>query len=469
MLKAPIKTCIHLKVMLIILNNLKKAEREMAKPRRLFPSALFLVLCLTGTFSLSTPLWAQSSGNLPPDLQNLINEALKANAEVKQMASLAGAAKETIKPAGALEDPTVSFGMTNIPTDTFALNQDPMTQKMLELSQKFPFPGKRRLRSEVAAEQAKSETLAYKDKANEIRAKVVMSYWNLALAYAGFDIVQKNKQIWEQVVQVTETSYKVGQGMQADVLQAQVELGNYLDRLLQYKQRQESSQADLNALRSQPPQTPVGRPQPLRPRTFTLKLDDLFAQAEARPQLQALKALVAKQQKAVDLAKKEYFPDATVSLGYAFRETLGPPVNLKQADMFSGGVMFNLPVWQGSKIKPKIREEQERQTAAKEAVQNTWNQVAAAIKDRYAKLMRLAQQITLYNQGIIPQARQAAEASLASYQVGSLGFTQLYQNQIAAYNAELTMQEYLKDFEENWAELEWLAGVELPRPPGGKK
>jgi outer membrane protein TolC len=411
----------------------------------------------------------RAQSNLPQDLQNLINEALKSNAEVKQMASLAGAAKETVKPAGALEDPTVSFGMNNIPTDTFALNQDPMTQKMLELSQKFPFPGKRRLRSEVAAEQAKSEVLAYQDKANEIRAKVVMSYWNLALAYAGFDIVQRNKQIWEQVVQVTETRYKVGQGMQADVLQAQVELGNYLDRLLQYKQRQESSQADLNALRSQPPQTSVGRPQPLRPRPFVLKLDDLLAQAEARPQLQALKALVAKQQKAVNLAKKEYFPDATVSLGYAFRETLGPPVNLKQADMFSGVVMFNLPIWQGSKIKPKIREEQERQTAAKEAVQNTWNQVAAAIKDRYAKLMRLAQQITLYNQGIIPQARQAAEASLASYQVGSLGFTQLYQNQIAAYNAELTMQEYLKDFEENWAEMEWLAGVELPRPPGGKK
>lgn len=441
----------------------------MTKPRRLFPRALFLVLCLTGTFSLSTPLWAQSNGNLPLDLQNLINEALKANAEVKQMGSLANAAKETIKPAGALEDPTVSFSMLNLPTDTWAMNQDPMTQKMLELSQKFPFPGKRRLRSEVAAEQAKSEDLAFRDKANEIRAKVVMSYWTLALAYASFDIVQKNKQFWEQVVQVAETRYKVGQGMQPDVLQAQVELGSYLDRLFQYKQRQESSQADLNALRSQPPQTPVGRPQPLKPRPFALKLDDLLAQAEARPQLQALKTLVAKQQKAVDLAKKEYFPDATISLGYAFRETLGPPVNLKQADMFSGGVMFNLPVWQGSKIKPKIREEQERQTAAKEAVHNTWNQLAAAIKDRYAKLMRLAQQITLYNQGIIPQARQAAEASLASYQVGSLGFTQLYQNQIAAYNAELMMQEYLKDFEENWAELEWLAGIELPRPPGGKK
>ena len=45
---------------------------------------------------------------------------------------------------------------------------------------------------------------------------------------------------------------------------------------------------------------------------------------------------------------------------------------------------------------------------------------------------------------------------------------QLYQNQIAVYNAEMQLQEYLKDFEENWAELEWLVGAELPRPAGGK-
>ena len=429
---------------------------------------LGLVLGLGG--GAGSQAWAQTANaGLPPDLQALIAESLKANAGVKQMASLASAAKETIKPAGALEDPTVSFNMTNIPTDTWRLNQDPMTQKMLELSQKFPFPGKRRLRSEVAAEQAKSEDLAYRDKANEIRAKVAIDYWGLALAYAGFDIVQQNKQFWEQVVQVTETRYKVGQGMQADVLQAQVELGNYLDRLFQWKQRQESLQANLNALRSKPPQTPVARPQPLNPRPVNLKLDDLLTQAEVRPQLQALKALVAKQEKAVDLAKKEYFPDATVSLGYAFRETLGPPVNMKQADMFAGGVMFNIPIWQASKIKPRIREEQERQAAAQETVHNTWNQLAAAIKDRHAKLLRLAQQITLYNQGIVPQARQAVEASLASYQVGSLGFERLYQNQIAAYNAELTMREYLKDFEENWAELEWLVGAELPRSAGGSK
>ena len=124
--------------------------------------------------------------------------------------------------------------------DTWRLNQEPMTQKMLELSQKFPFPGKRRLRSEVAEEQSHSDEYVYKDKANEVRAKVVIAYWGLSLAHTNYDLTQKNKQFWEQVVQVTETRYGVGQGMQADVLQAQVELGNYLDRLFQWTQKQES-------------------------------------------------------------------------------------------------------------------------------------------------------------------------------------------------------------------------------------
>ena len=194
-------------------------------------------------------VWAQApNAGLPPDLQTLIVEALQANAEIKQMRGQFTASQETIRPAGALDDPEIGFSMKDIPTDNWALNREPMTQKMLELSQKFPFPGKRRLRSEVAGEQAHADEYVYKDKVNEVRTKVVIAYWGLSLAQTNFDLTQKNKQVWEQVVQVAETRYKVGQGMQADVLQAQVELGNYLDRLLQWTQKQESFRADLNEI-----------------------------------------------------------------------------------------------------------------------------------------------------------------------------------------------------------------------------
>jgi outer membrane protein TolC len=438
----------------------------MATWKRQFFSALPLFLTLL--------LWPgaarlQEGSGLPPDLQALIREALKANAEVRQMRALHAASKEAVRSAGALEDPDFAFILRDIPVDTWSFNKEDMTQKMLELTQKVPFPGKRRLRSEVAASQADSDGHTYQDKANEVRAKVVAAYWTLSLAHTGYALTQKNKQFWEQVVRVAETRYGVGQGQQADVIQSQVELGNYLDRLLQWTQRQESARADLNALRSQPPQTPVSPPAPLKPRPFTLNLEQLLAQAQARPQLQALKALIAKQEKAVDLAKKDYFPDFTIGVAYGFRENLGPPLNAKQPDMFSSKVMVNLPIWHGSKIKPRIREEQAKQEAAKDAHLSALNQLSAAIKDRHAKLQRLSRQISLFHQGIVPQARQAATASLSSYQVGTLDFAQLYQSQIAVYMAELQLQEYLKDFEENWAELEWLVGAELPRPTGDKK
>ncbi len=429
------------------------------------PLRMLLVLALAFFLSMAIPLGAQGSGNLPGDLQALLEEAMKANSEVRQMHSLHTASKEAVSSAGALDDPEAAFLIKDLPTDTWSFSQDDMTQKMFELSQKIPFPGKRRLRSEVADSQAQADGYTYRDKVNEIRAKVIMGYWGLSLAYASYDLTQKNKQFWEQVVQVAETRYGVGRGMQADVLQAQVELGNFLDRLFQWTQKQEALRADLNALRSRPPQTPLERPQALKPRPFSLKLEDLLAQAEARPQLQALKALMAKQEKAVDLAKKDYFPDFTIGVNYGLRENRE---DLKRSDMFGTKFMINLPIWHGSKIKPRIREELAKQAASKDAYRSAFNQISAMIKDRHAKLQRLSQQISLFHQGIVPQARQAVSAALASYQVGALDFAQLYQSQIAVYNAEIQLQEYLKDFEENWAELEWLVGQELPRPLGGK-
>jgi len=184
--------------------------------------------------------------------------------------------------------------------------------------------------------------------------------------------------------------------------------------------------------------------------------------------LEALKALINRQGKAVELARKDYYPDLTLGVGYSLREKLDPPVNRDQADFFTSSFMLDLPIWRGSKIEPKIREQLERQGAAREAYQAFWDRLGAAVKDRYVKLKRLHHQITLYDQGIIPQAQQAAAAALADYSVGLLDFARMYQNQIAAFNAELALQEFLKDFEENWAELEWLVGQELPRSPDAR-
>jgi outer membrane protein, heavy metal efflux system len=430
---------------------------------------LFLA-CLGGLLwaclSCSPPAWSQPLGHLPPDLKTYINEALQSNPEIKRLVNQKKASEEAIRPAGALDDPMLTFGFFNLPTNNFALNQQEMTQIGVGASQKFPFPGKRRLRSEIAGEQAKADDFTLLDKLNETRAKVMQAYWGLSLAYSSHEITEKNKNFWEQVVKVSETRYATGQGMQADVLQAQVELGNYLDRLLQWQQQQDSLKAELNALRDRPAVIAVNRPAALRPRQFTLKLDDVIAMLESRPQVKALKTQIDKQQKAVALARKEFWPDVNVGVDYGFRQNT--PTGQFRPDFFTSYVSINVPLWFKSKQAPRLREEQARQAAAENAYQAAWNELSAAVKDRVNKLQRLNQQIQLYTTGITPQAEQAAAASLTAYQVGNLEFARLVQNQIAVYQTELKLQEYLKDFEQNWADLEILVGQELPRPPGGK-
>ena len=151
------------------------------------------------------------------------------------------------------------------------------------------------------------------------------------------------------------------------------------------------SQADLNALRSQPPQTAIARPQPLKPRPFNLKLDDLLAQAEARPQLEALKALIAKQEKAVDLAKKDYYPDITVGLAYGFRETLDPPGEPETGGHVHRPASCSIcPSGRAPRSSPGSGRRWNARPRPKRPTKSFWDQLAAAIKDRYAKLQRLA-------------------------------------------------------------------------------
>ncbi len=436
----------------------------MSTRRSLLPKLPFVLWGILLSLVAVRAGWSQPRP-LPADLQAYISEALAAHPEIKQLAAQHRAAQEASRSAGALDDPMLTFGFFNLPVNTFSLRQEDMTMKTVEISQKFPFPGKRRLRTEVATAQTQAEAFALLDKMNEIRGQVIQAYWGLSLAQAAEALTLQKKQFWEQVVKVAETRYATGQGLQTDVLQAQLELSNYLDRLLQWQQQQESWRATLNTLRDRPVTAPVPPAAILAPQLTAPSTEEMLARLESRPQMQALKALIQKQSKAVALARKDYWPDVTIGVNYGFREN---SPTMTRSDFFTSYVQINLPLWFRSKQAPRVREEQAKQEAAQNAYQAAWNQLSGAVRDQTNRLARLVQQLRLYQQGIIPQAQQAAQTALAAYQVGNLDFARLVQTTLLGYEAELKYQEYLREYEETWAALEILVGQEVPRQSGGK-
>src|SRR5688572_1927823 len=133
-----------------------------------------LLTCLLAALAaaINAPLAAQTWTAASPrssQLQELVAEAARNSPEIRAAGNERLAAQHRVSPAGALDDPMLEAGVLNAPlrsSDTF--RREDMTMKMLGLSQKFPFPGKRDLRQDVAAKDAESVAYAYRETVNRV-------------------------------------------------------------------------------------------------------------------------------------------------------------------------------------------------------------------------------------------------------------------------------------------------------------
>src|SRR5512134_2728620 len=55
--------------------------------------------------------------------------------------------------AGALDDPKAWIGLSNVPVRSWSLREEDMTGKEIGLSQMFPYPGKRKTKTDIATRE----------------------------------------------------------------------------------------------------------------------------------------------------------------------------------------------------------------------------------------------------------------------------------------------------------------------------
>src|ERR1019366_3269813 len=174
-----------------------------------------------GAAIVSVEVDPDSARAATPALGALVAEALQHNPELRAAAKETEAAGERVRPAGALEDPMLEAGLLNAPFQPFSLNRVDMTMKMLGLSQKLPYPGKRALREQVAAKDAETIGHGLRETTNRVVRDVKLAYFDLALTDETVRLLQGNRQILDQFLRIAESRYAVGQAAQADVLKAQ--------------------------------------------------------------------------------------------------------------------------------------------------------------------------------------------------------------------------------------------------------
>lgn len=410
------------------------------------------------------PVPILSSYNLPPShdgrytlLTPLIAEALENNPEIQASLREREAAQQRILPAAALDDPMLEAGVVNAPLTSSLFNREDMTMKMIGLSQRLPFPGKRGLRKDVASKDAEAVGYGYQETVNRVVRDLKLAYYDLALILEMTQLVEKNKQVLEDFIHLTVDHYEVGRGTQADAFKAQTQVSRMQDELFRLERERPMVEAELMRVLGRRTHAEVLIPEPLQLHEQALDWPSLQQLALAqRPQLLALRSLAERNKKALDLAQKEYYPDFDVRLSYGQRDRMQD--NTQRPDMVSLTVAVNLPVWRASKIEPRIMESQAMHHQALDLYQVQSNEIAAKLRQQVATAEQNLKSARLYQATILPQAKLTVESALAAYKANRVDFMTLLDSQMTVFDYEISLVTAIASYNKALVEIDMLTG-----------
>ncbi len=415
------------------------------------------------TVLLLAPMFAAASGINTLSLSKAEQMALQNNPALAAVGKQAAAMAEIPPQVGTLPDPNLAFDAVNLPVDTFSTTQENMTQLRVGLSQKLPFPGKLGLKSEAA----RFESEAARFDVDEFRLKLIrnvrINWWNLFYLDRALEIVQRNQTLLRQFITIAQTKYKVGKGLQQDVLLAQVELSKLLDIEIRLKGARRDGEARLNALLNRPTHLAISIPAKVNEKLSETKQEaELHKIALARrPLLKEKNRHIDAARSRVSLAEKDYYPDFKVGAGYGFRQGNNTGRSDTRADFLTLGVSLNLPIYTGTKqdraVAQRKAEVAKEQFARQDAIEAVWSEASAALAD-YRKSR---EQASLFKTGIIPQASQTVASMMAGYQVNKVDFLNLVRSQITLYNFETQYWKALAEARQSMARLNAAVGKDM--------
>ena len=405
----------------------------------------------------------------------LVQQALENSPRIEAALRQYQAAERKISQAGALPDPQITLGLMNLPVNSFAFDQEPMTGKVVGIMQMFPFPGKQALATSMARIEASAMKHLEEEARNQIVQAVKRVYYDTFAVDRARETTEKNLALMKQFVRVTEARYATGSGLQQDVLRAQVELSRLEDSLLQWDQKRRSLEARLNALLNRPEGTGFE----ITPRELDLPASDpppvsAEALAQTRPLLRAWTDRLEKAGVAVKFASRNRWPNFTVGATYSQRDNLQSGAVMH--DFLSATFSLNIPLFTKRKQGAAVAEKELDLAAAESGFRNVLNVIVADTQSAKAVLEQSRKRVGLFKGGILLQARQSLESARAGYEAGKVDFLTLINNAMMVENYEQQYYAALAEYFKGLADFEFAAGTgtageapaEAPENPAGR-
>ena len=389
-------------------------------------------------------------------LRELVSETLANNPEIIASQKRYEASRQRPTQVSGLPDPMFSPGYSSNgrPWPGAGLGTEPTSQIGFMVSQEFPFPGKRKLAGDMAAKDTEAEWQQYQQTQLAVVSRLKQAYYRRAYAFAAFDVLDKNLQLLSNLLRITEARYQVGRAAQQDVFKAQTQISILETRRLQLEREKRAREAEIDSIVNRSPGSSLGRPEELTPPKLLVQLQDLYAAArENSPMLRRDQKMIERAEVAVNMARKDYYPDVTINGGYY---NMG-----RMPDMFMLRADFKIPLYFFRKQRAAVTEQALTLTQSRKTFEATNQGLRFRLQDDYLMAQTAEQLVRLYHETVIPQASLALESSLASYETASVDFLTVFMNYITVVEYEMNYYEELQSLYVALARLEEMTAMPL--------
>src|SRR5256712_3525728 len=399
-------------------------------------------------------------------LGEVSRSVLENNPAIKEAENRWQAAQQRTRQANAWDDPRVVGEsrvrrFVDVPPNAFA-------DQTLTVEQLIPLTGKNLVRARAAAAEAFSVFEEARRAELDVVAKARASYFRLANAYDQLEINSKNLTSLGQIADISRTRYENGLESAANVLVAETDHSKLLETRRDLERNLSDAQSQLNTLMNRDAFAPLGAPVAATVNQPSLSLNRLRAITLAqRPEVQMARAKIDTEKSKLQLAHRAWIPDPALMVkGQRYNDAAQA---VRELD---AGVSVTIPLGNPPKNSAGVRGARANISATEPGLEREQKETVGLVGDQGAKKRKIHHHVELFRDKLVPQARQAFEATRLSYESGKASFLDWISAQRNLRDIEAMGREHLANYQIALAELEAVIGAQLygrPNESGSRR
>ena len=391
------------------------------------------------------------------NLDDLIHFAKESSPSLAAVKFQIKADESRIKINSNLPDPLISFGVANLPINSFSFTQEAMTGKMISVTQAIPFPGKLSTIKELNEFDKTISTNQYRENENNISLLMKRLYFQLYYSQKEYEVIQNKKELFSALAEVLNSRSQNSLASQKDVIMNDYQISVAEDKLIAINSDQQNILSNISVLTEKEikiSEIDFSEINQLE------KLDLTNLSLEANPSINKLKSMINKSAKKIELTDYNYYPDFKFTVQYNQRDIISK-TNTNLNDFISFIVGFNLPINFGGRIDAATEESEYTQKYFEQNENAVRQDLSIKLQTAEENYKSLKKRLALINNELIEKAELNYKTTLSAYQTDKASFNDVVASINFLFDEKLKRDKIITELNKTISEIIYLTGYEF--------